>query len=200
MSVETHRPDMEHGRALLTERERDALRGDGSDSYRYKTRTYLRSRLEELATDAELLAEREPELYQELRAAVEAADGRGADTPDTASDDAGDEHADRVEPEQQETSDVWPVVERVAGDEWDDTPERLEQRERAAQAVLEYAEEHGTISKKTAQAEVEPEYPVHNQSKRTWWRKSVRPVLAEAATYDNAARGYRLDEELPTHE
>jgi hypothetical protein len=61
---------MENGRALLTEREREAIRGDGSNSYRYKTRTYLRSRLDELAADVELLREEEPELYNELRQVV----------------------------------------------------------------------------------------------------------------------------------
>jgi hypothetical protein len=61
---------MSEGRALLTEREREALAGDESGSYRYKTRTYLRNRLEKLERDAELLAEHEPELFDRLQAAV----------------------------------------------------------------------------------------------------------------------------------
>jgi hypothetical protein len=70
MKVDLESASMGEGRALLTERERDAITGDESDSYRYKTRTYLRRRLEKLEADAELLAEHEPELYDELRDVV----------------------------------------------------------------------------------------------------------------------------------
>lgn len=61
---------MAAGRGLLTEREREALRGDSSDSYRYKTRTYFRNRLSELEADVELLGEEDPELLEELREVV----------------------------------------------------------------------------------------------------------------------------------
>ena len=78
MKVDLETPSMGEGRGLLTERERDAITGDESDSYRYKTRTYLRRRLEKLETDAELLAEHEPELYEELQAAVRVDHAEGA--------------------------------------------------------------------------------------------------------------------------
>lgn len=61
---------MSDGRALLTDREREALESDESGSYRYKTRSYIRNRIERLEADAELLAEAEPELFEELQAAV----------------------------------------------------------------------------------------------------------------------------------
>jgi len=61
---------MTEGRGLLTEREREALAGDNSDSYRYKTRTYFRRRLEKVETDIEILAENDPELLEELREVV----------------------------------------------------------------------------------------------------------------------------------
>jgi len=61
---------MTEGRGLLTEHERDALAGDATDNYRYKTRTYVRRRLEKLERDVELLAEHEPDLLAELRATV----------------------------------------------------------------------------------------------------------------------------------
>jgi len=79
MSEAAKQRGMSDGRALLTDRERDALAGEASDSYRYKTRTYLRHRLEKLEEDAELLAEHEPELFDELRDVVEraAVDDRG---------------------------------------------------------------------------------------------------------------------------
>jgi len=85
MSEAVERRDMTEGRALLTEREREALTGDGSDSYRYKTRTYFRSRLEQLETDVTLLAEHDPELLEELREVVceDAADGDSREAKDT---------------------------------------------------------------------------------------------------------------------
>lgn len=61
---------MTEGRGLLTEREREALAGDDSDSYKYKTRTYFRRRLEKVEADIEVLAENDPELLQELREIV----------------------------------------------------------------------------------------------------------------------------------
>lgn len=70
MKVEAEPSGMSDGRALLTEREREALASDETGSYRYKTRTYLRNRLEKLERDAELLAEHEPELHDQLQAAV----------------------------------------------------------------------------------------------------------------------------------
>ena len=61
---------MSEGRGLLTTRERQALRGDLSDSYKYKTRTYFRRRLEKLNDDIELLEQHDPELLEELRDVV----------------------------------------------------------------------------------------------------------------------------------
>jgi hypothetical protein len=58
-------------RALLTEREREVLRGDaGTDAYRSTVRSRVRNRLEELETDAELLRANEQELYERLQKAV----------------------------------------------------------------------------------------------------------------------------------
>ena len=70
MGKRTNTTVMTDGRALLTEREREALRDDETGSYRYKTRTYIRNRLEKLERDAELLSEHEPELYDQLQAIV----------------------------------------------------------------------------------------------------------------------------------
>ncbi len=61
---------MSHGRALLTEREREAIAGEASDSYRLKTRSYFRDRLDELEDDIDVLAEHDPELLDELREVV----------------------------------------------------------------------------------------------------------------------------------
>jgi hypothetical protein len=59
--------------------------------------------------------------------------------------------------------------------------------------VLRSAREHGTVSKSEAKEEVHPNSQVEGQNERTWYRKTVRPVLNEAAEYDSSERGYRLD-------
>jgi len=61
---------MSEGRGLLTETEREAIAGELSDSYRYKTRSYLGRRIEKLETDIEVLTEHAPELLDDLEAAV----------------------------------------------------------------------------------------------------------------------------------
>ena len=70
---------MSEGRALLTDREREAVAGERSDSYRYKTRSYLRGRVEKLRDDVEVLAEHDPEPLEELRAVVCEAEETGAE-------------------------------------------------------------------------------------------------------------------------
>jgi hypothetical protein len=76
MGNEPETPTMSEGRGLLTESEREAIAGETSDSYRYKTRSYARRRIEKLAEDVELLKEHDPELLAELREVVcEGGDG-----------------------------------------------------------------------------------------------------------------------------
>lgn len=61
---------MPEGRGLLTETEREAIAGERSDSYRYKTRSYYRNRLEEVEKDVEVLREHAPELLKDLQEVV----------------------------------------------------------------------------------------------------------------------------------
>ena len=70
MTIATETTSMSEGRGLLTESERGAIAGETSDSYRYKTRSFLRSRIEKVSEDIEVLAEHDPELLEELRAIV----------------------------------------------------------------------------------------------------------------------------------
>jgi hypothetical protein len=70
MATDSETPAMSQGRGLLTESERDALAGNASDSYEYKTRSYVRSRLEKLAEDVKVLEEHDQELLGELREVV----------------------------------------------------------------------------------------------------------------------------------
>lgn len=59
-------------RALLTEKEREVLRGEaGTDAYRSTVRSRVRNRLDELEIDLEVLAAHEPELYERLDELVE---------------------------------------------------------------------------------------------------------------------------------
>jgi hypothetical protein len=59
-------------RGLLTEREREILRGDAevSDNYRYRVVSRVRTKIENLGEDAALLAEHRPDLLDELREEV----------------------------------------------------------------------------------------------------------------------------------
>jgi ribosomal protein S25 len=118
---------------------------------------------------------------------------RDAARSDPGNDPGADTDAEEppIRPESGD-EDLAGVVDRIA-EGWDDPPERIDARKAAARAVLEHAREHGTVSKKEAKEEVRPEYPVEGQNARTWYRKNIRPVLNEAAEYDESVRAYRLD-------
>ncbi len=111
-------------------------------------------------------------------ASADTAKGSTAPTDGERTNDSADTRAD--------------VVDRVADAEnWADD-HRLDDRKAAARAVLDYAREHGTVSQQEAKEQVYPEHSVEGQDPRTWYRKTIRPVLNEAAEYDNSARAYRL--------
>lgn len=59
-------------RGLLTDRERTILDGsaDVSDNYVYQIRHRIRLKIEELATDMQILREHHPDLAKEVREAV----------------------------------------------------------------------------------------------------------------------------------
>jgi len=110
------------------------------------------------------------------------ADGSDADPTSTA-DTAG---------ERRSLADVVDAVAAAEGWVENDTDDRLAARKAAARAVLDYAAEHGAVSKTDAVEHVRPEHPVEGQDARTWYRKTIRPVLNEAAEYDQSARAYQL--------
>lgn len=70
MVPDTNGNAMSEGRGLLTDQERKALAGEKSDSYRWKTRSFFRTRLERVADDVEVLREHDAELLSELREVV----------------------------------------------------------------------------------------------------------------------------------
>ena len=59
-------------RGLLTEREREILRGDAdvSDNYRYRVVSRIRTKIENVDEDVEVLAENREDLLEELREVV----------------------------------------------------------------------------------------------------------------------------------
>ncbi len=63
--------DMAKQRALLTETEREQLRGEQGDQRRYEATSRIRRRLkDELTTDIQVLEESHPELLEELQEIV----------------------------------------------------------------------------------------------------------------------------------
>ena len=117
--------------------------------------------------------------------------GARADAVDDATDGPADPPADAHGADTAPEEDALDAVDRVA-ESWEGTDDQLEARKAAARAVLDYAREHGTVSKQEAKENIRPEYPVEGQNARTWYRKTIRPVLNEAAEYDQSARAYRL--------
>lgn len=58
--------------AIMTKTDRERISGeaDVDDSKRYESASRVRQRIDELETDAEILKENHPNLYEELREAV----------------------------------------------------------------------------------------------------------------------------------
>lgn len=82
------------------------------------------------------------------------------------------------------------AVDDVASD-WDDD-DRLEERRAAAIAALRFIRREGAATAKELREHVEPEHPVDGQNPRTWYRKTIRPVLNEAATYSQATQEWTV--------
>jgi len=183
-------------RALLTEREEEILtdEADVSDKYYYRVVTRVRNKIDRLGRDLELLDEHHDTLGDELRETVGAtADTDAGETGENGDEDTGDQ-SDPPTGETDDTAGHADVVDRVAEAEgWADD-DRLDDRKAAARAVLEFAREHGTVSKQQAKERVYPEHPVEGQTARTWYRNTIRPVLNVAAEYDSGERRYRLVE------
>ena len=208
------REHMAKSRAILTETEREQIAGEHGDKRRYEATSRARARIrDELAVDIEILREHNPDLLDEIREVVcaDAVDPNAGDrdTSETGENrpeidpildegngsDAVDNDDEPVEAVEDATDPIAAVVDRVA-DGWDDTADRLADRKAAARAVLQYARDHGSVSKQEAKDEIEPEYSVDGQNPRTWYRKNIRPVLKEAAQYDQSERAHTLDNAL----
>jgi len=172
------------GRGLLTEAEREALAGERSDSYRYKTRSYLKRRIEKVERDADVLAEHAPDLLADLQAAVSESDESGRESVETpATPQREQPDASPTEP----TSDaVAATLERVNLPEGH-TPQSVGE---GYAGVREYLRAEGPATKKEIVRKVMPSYPLGYDAEEAidkieagerfrgaWWRKIVKPAL-----------------------
>jgi hypothetical protein len=196
---------MSEGRGLLTETEREAIAGELSDSYRYKTRSYLGRRIEKLETDIEVLTEHAPELLDDLEAAV-----------CTGRDQAGEVHGvGDTQPLQEArgsrqtpptVNDDRPVedtgTEAGAGVDSDETPahtladvdfpsgKNLDACGDAVHAARRLLKEQGAASMREIVAAVHPDHPLGydvdaalakveagERYRGAWWRRIVKPGL-----------------------
>jgi hypothetical protein len=108
--------------------------------------------------------------------------------PPTATDDESES-----EEEHEIDGAVWATVDDITSG-WEDD-HRLENRRRAAAAVLQYAVDTGEPVGKSSEifAEVQESYPVNGQNEETYWRQNIRKVLSEVGEYSNATGGYTVD-------
>lgn len=185
---------MSEGRALLTERERDAIAGELSDTYRYKTRSYVRRRIEKLAEDMETLAEHDPELYRQALDAIGGGDSAEIAPPEPASGDGrgGERDTPTNTPPPNdgppETGRDGPRVdEHLADIDFPAGQERAACLETIA-AVVQYLQTDGPASSREIVTAVMPghslgydipELEPGERYRGAWWRRIVKPALDE---------------------
>jgi hypothetical protein len=79
ISIAHGKHNMPFRRALMTKRERELIAGDDDDDLRYQAVSRVRRKInDELTTDAEILREDHPDLYEELREVVCEPEGNSA--------------------------------------------------------------------------------------------------------------------------
>lgn len=188
------------GRGLLTDTERAALAGEKSDSYRYKTRSYLKRRIEKVERDAEVMAEHAPDLLADLRAAVDAVEGaeprERRESAHTLSTPEEDTHVAADEPTTAPNSGD-AESDALAGVEYPSGKAR-EECNAAVQAARAHLAENERATKREIVAEVMPEHPAGydadaalakiddgDRYRGAWWRKVVKPGLE---TFDDVAK------------
>lgn len=190
MKVDTQSTSMTEGRGLLTETEREAIAGERSDSYRYKTRAYLRNRLEEVEKDVDVLEEHAPELLEDLREAVCETGSReprerretSADPPAGPSPTETSAADEAVETERSAPATIGEIVATV------DVPgsgEKEKLRREALQAALEYLREHGEATRSDFWEDVYPAHIAQFGSKDSWWTNFMVKSLGKAADQDD---------------
>lgn len=194
------------GRGLLTDREREALSGEETGSYVYKTRSVVRDRIDRLATDADLLTDTEPELYDELREAVEAAESREVE-PGGGRDAAAEPYpegtadpgAEAAEPAEEALDDVLAEIPATVDREPAQRAilaarDLLGSRDRATKVeiVQELIREHPLgYNPDEALAKIE----AGDRYRGAWWRRVIRPgleTLDDVEKPPSGASGWRI--------
>lgn len=206
MSIETEGTSMSDGRALLTDREREALKTDESGSYRYKTRSYIRNRIERLEADAELLAEHEPELFEKLQSVVcDAVSGHesqrptdGRESAESVFSEPRDESvAEPAEPTTSVNSGRIPegAVDYPSGRRKVDCDEAID-------AARQFLADEGRATKAEIVRTVMPDYPLGydpdaalekiddgERYRGAWWRRVIKPGLSYLDDVEKPTQG-----------
>ena len=193
---------MSEGRGLLTEKERRAIAGELSDSYRYKTRSYYRARLDELEKDVDVLAAEAHDLLEELRDVVCSVDTQPPrerrESVETRPRDEREQPAARVShtPTTAAHSDVIDDAVDKAAESWEDNEARLAARKNAARAVLEGLRER-PMSRGEMVERYYDDYDISGQSEDTWYRKNLAECenapLKAVASYNSGTRKWEFD-------
>lgn len=133
------------------------------------------------------------DLNQDHAAESEQAPGTASTGPDTQMRDKAEQQADATPDVEHIDGRVRATVERVA-ESWEDDSDRLDARKRAAVAGLQYAlDAESAVGRSEVVDALHGEYAVPGQSERTWYRKNIRPVLADIANYSHGEHGYPVD-------
>ena len=189
------------GRALLTDTERAALAGDRSDSYRYKTRSYLKRRIEKLEQDAEVLAEHAPDLLADIQTAVDGGDTHPPQEPretvDRTPEPEGDQSPTNTPPTPTAAEDARPFdsVDFPAGKD-------REQCVEAINTTREYLQDKGPATMRDIVIGVIRDHPLGydvdaalakveagERYRGAWWRRIVKPGLEAAEDVQSPAPG-----------
>lgn len=159
------------GRGLLTETEREAIAGERSDSFRYKTRSYLKRRIEKLEKDVEVLETHAPDMLDDLQEAVNiAGKNQTQEQPQTSTEAVERPHKAQLSAVETptETADSHPVDPTEA-----DLREALTQHfdsnagpqtRRPTEAVIDFVillHEQGPLAAKEVKEELYPQYEDH---------------------------------------
>lgn len=142
----------------------------------------LEERVAELETSGDPTAEAEPETTDEADESTETPEV----TFEPSESDTGGE--DTSEARVLQTDEA---VARVA-ESWEDSSERLEKRRQAAEYVLNAALGSPQAIGKSSEIvdKAVERFPIETQSRETFYRKNIRPVLNEYGEYSQGAHGY----------
>ena len=199
-------------RALLTDREREIISGEGdvSDSYRYQTISRIRARFDRLDGDLQAL-ESHGTLADELRDEIcptDTADGHtqppreGRESVETRPRDERDRSPAPAADEPSTAGAVGEGGDAIddavdkAAESWEDNEARLAARKNAARAVLKGLRER-PMSRGEMVDRYYDDYDISGQNEDTWYRKNLAECdnapLKAVASYNSGTRKWEFD-------